>query len=248
MVTAKIATTIITDVEQIHAQQIITTSQAGANTIHQALDKGADFTTEANQQSTDEISNAQQGLPGKGGDQGWFPKDTDIVNTVPQEVMNAAWSLKDGEYSQPVQSGTTWYIVKVLERNPHMPLTDDQVTTKKNKLYNDWLTKAEQNSQISPASAQPPTPTSPPLLEPTVAPGPSTTPGASSPITGTTSPATGTITSTTTNTNTNTTGGVPSSSSGTAPTTQATSPPATRPPPPLTPPATGNTPAATASP
>ncbi len=43
MVTAKMATTIITDVEQIHAQQIITTSQAAANTIHQALDKGADF-------------------------------------------------------------------------------------------------------------------------------------------------------------------------------------------------------------
>ncbi len=246
MVTAKIATTIITDVEQIHAQQIITTSQAAANTIHQALDKGADFSDEANKQSTDEISNIQQGLPGKGGDQGWFPKDTDIVNTVPQEVMNAAWPLKDGEYSQPVQSGSTWFIIKVLERNAHMPLTADQVTTKKTKLYNDWLNKAELASQISPASAQAPTPTSPPLLEPTLPPGPSATPGASSPITGTTSPSTGTITSTTPNTNT--TGGISTPSTGTTPTPQAASPPATEASPPATPAATGNTPAATAAP
>src|SRR5260370_6549687 len=108
MVTAKFATTIITDVEQIHAQHIITTSQDAANTIHQALDKGADFSDEANKESSDQISNSASGASGNGGDLGWFPKDTDIATNVPQEVMNAAWPLKDGEYSQPEQSGSNW--------------------------------------------------------------------------------------------------------------------------------------------
>jgi hypothetical protein len=248
MVTAKIATTIITDVEQIHAQQIITTSQAAANTIRQALDKGADFSDEANKQSSDQISNIASGLPGNGGDLGWFPKDTNIVSNVPQEVMNAAWPLKDGEYSQPVQSGSNWYIIKVLERNAHMPLTQDQITTKKTKLYNDWFNKVWAASQISPASAQAPTPTAPLLVEPTLLPGSSATPGASSPITGTTSPATGTITSTTTTTTPNTTGAIATTSTGSTPTPQAASPPATEASPPTTPAATGNKPAATASP
>ena len=41
---------IITDVEQIHAQHILTTTKEGAEQIRQMLDKGADFTQLANEQ------------------------------------------------------------------------------------------------------------------------------------------------------------------------------------------------------
>ena len=166
----KMASTIITDVEQIHAEQIVTDTQDGANKIRQMLEQGADFATVANEQSKDQIQNAQQGTPGNGGDLGWFPQDTDISNLDAQFVAGA-WPLQVGELSQPVQSSFGWHIIKVLERNPHMPLTDDQVTTKKTKLYNDWFDKAKLNAQITPASAQAPTPTAPPLLEPSSGPG-----------------------------------------------------------------------------
>jgi hypothetical protein len=242
MVTDKIATTIITDVEQIHAQQIITTSQDAANKIKADLDKGTDFSEEANNQSSDQISNIASGVPGNGGDLGWFPDDTDLQTSVPKEVIDAAWPLQAGKYTDPVQSGSNWYIIKVLERNPHMPLTDAQVTTKKTALYNDWFNKAMLASQITPASAQAPTPTAPPVLEPTLPPAPSTTPGASSPITGTTSPATGTITSTTTTSNPSS--GAPGSGSTLTP--QAASPPGTAPPGTST--TTGSSPPASATP
>jgi parvulin-like peptidyl-prolyl isomerase len=219
----KMASTIITDVEQIHAEQIVTDTQDGANKIRQMLVGGADFATVANQQSKDQIQNIQQGTPGNGGDLGWFPKDTDISNLDAQFVAGA-WPLKAGELSQPVQSSFGWHIIKVLERNPHMPLSQDQITTKKTKLYNDWFDKAKLQAQISPASAQAPTPTAPPLVEPTLAPAPSAapgTPGASSPVTGTTT--TTTITPNSTG-STGGTGGTPAT--GSPPTATSQAPPA----------------------
>jgi parvulin-like peptidyl-prolyl isomerase len=226
----KMATTIITDVEQIHAEQIVTDTQDGANKIRQMLVQGADFATVANQQSKDQIQNAAQGTPGNGGDLGWFPKDSDISNLDAQFVAGA-WPLKAGELSQPVQSSFGWHIIKVLERNPHMPLTQDQISTKKTKLYTNWIDNAKRQSQISPASAQAPTPTAPPLVEPTLPPAPSATPGAggatpgaSSPATGTASSATGSISTTTTTTNTGSTGGPASSGSPPTPTQRLSAP------------------------
>jgi len=176
-ITDKFASTIITDVEQIHVQHILTDTKDGANQIRQKLDQGADFTQLANEQSSEQIQNLANGTPQNGGDLGWFPQDTDINNLVP-EFVAGAWPVKAGEYSQPVQSKFGWHIIKVIERNQHMPLTQTQVDTKKNKLYTDWFNKAKGAAVITPSSAQlQPTPTEPPLVEPTLAPAPSPTPG-----------------------------------------------------------------------
>jgi parvulin-like peptidyl-prolyl isomerase len=184
-VTDHFASTIITDVEQIHVQHILTDTQEGAVKIRQMLDAGADFTTLANEQSSEQIQNVQNGSPANGGDLGWFPQDTDINNLVP-EFVAGAWPVKAGEYSQPVQTSFGWHIIKVIERNPHMPLTQAQIDTKKNKLYSDWLAAAKTAAVITPSFAQQPTPTAPPLLEPTLPPVATATPGGSEPITGTT--------------------------------------------------------------
>jgi hypothetical protein len=170
------------------------------------LDKGADFTQLANEQSSEQITNAQNGSPLTGGDLGWFPQDTDINNLVP-EFVAGAWPVKAGEYSQPVQTSFGWHIIKVLERNPHMPLTQTQVDTKKTKLYNDWFTKVKGESQILPTFAQQqPTPTAPPLVEPTLPPASTPTPGVGAETPSASLPSTGTITTTTTTTNTNASG------------------------------------------
>jgi hypothetical protein len=166
-------------------QHILTDTQEGAVKIRQMLDAGADFTTLANEQSSEQIQNVANGSPANGGDVGWFPQDTDIYNLVP-EFVAGAWPVKAGEYSQPVQTSFGWHIIKVIERNPHMPLTQAQIDTKKNKLYSDWLAAAKTAAVITPSFAQQPTPTAPPLLEPTLPPVATATPGGSEPITGTT--------------------------------------------------------------
>jgi parvulin-like peptidyl-prolyl isomerase len=199
-VTEKFVSGIITDVEQIHVQHILTNTKEGALQIRQMLDQGADFTQLANEQSSEQLQNAQNGVAQTGGDLGWFPQDTDINNLVP-EFVAGAWPVKAGEYSQPVQTKFGWHIIKVIERDPHMPLTQTQVDTKKNKLYSDWLAKAKGEAIISPAFAQPqPTPTEPPLVEPTLPPASTPTPGGSS-------DSTGAITTTTNTTATTGTGG-----------------------------------------
>jgi parvulin-like peptidyl-prolyl isomerase len=187
------ATKVMTEVEQIHAQHILTDTKEGAEKLIAELDKGADFTELANTQSSEQLQNIQQGAAPNGGDLGWFPKEGS--NLVP-EFVNGAWPVPAGEYTKtPVQTTFGWHIIKVLERDPHRPLSQTQIDTQKQELYDEWFSGAKANMQISPAFAQQPTPTPPPLVEPTPPGGnptpttgaapPENTPAATQPVSGT---------------------------------------------------------------
>ncbi|HET9493585.1 MAG TPA: peptidylprolyl isomerase [Chloroflexia bacterium] len=187
------ATEVMTQVEQIHAQHILTDTPEGAQALIVQLNQGADFTELANTQSSEQLQNIQQGLQPNGGDLGWFPREGS--NLVP-EFVEGAWPVAEGEYTKtPVRTTFGYHIIKVVERDPARPLSETQIETQRQQLYSDWFTEAKSKAQITPAFAQQPTPTPPPLVEPTpqggnptatTAPAPAEgTPAATQPVTGT---------------------------------------------------------------
>ncbi|MEO8288001.1 MAG: peptidylprolyl isomerase [Chloroflexota bacterium] len=208
-VTEKLAATgIVTEVEQIHAQHILTDTKEGALKIRQMLDNGADFTQLAVDMSSD--TSAKQ----NGGDVGWFPREG---SSLVKEFVEGAFATETGKYSQPVYSQFGYHIIKVLERDPKRPLTQEEIDAAKTKLYDDWFLKAKAASTITPVFAQQqPTPTTPPLVEPTPPPAETPTPGA-----GEATPGASTLATDTTGTQTGTATGVTPT---TAPATERNTP------------------------
>jgi parvulin-like peptidyl-prolyl isomerase len=189
-VVEKFASTIITQVEQIHAQHILTDTEEGARKIVAMLDAGADFTRTANEQSSEQISNRQSGAQPNGGDLGWFPKEG---SNLVKEFVDAAFQVETGKYNrEPAKTQFGYHIIKVLERDPKRPLSDADIETRKNQLYQDWFDQAKASSTITTkVEGAAPVATQPPITEPTALPltlvpaSPEATPGSG----GTPSPA-----------------------------------------------------------
>ena len=143
------------------------------------------------EQSSDTASNAQVGV------YEWFPReDSGYV----EPFAEASFKTPVGTYSEPVQTEFGYHIIKVLGKEVRA-LTQTQIDTKKQKLYDDWFQEAKRAATISPASFQAPTPTPPPLVEPTTPPSTNptltatpaqtgATPGASQPVSDTNTGAT----------------------------------------------------------
>lgn len=184
------ATGIITQVEQIHAQHILTTTKEGAEKLRQQLLAGADFTTLANTESKEQLDAIAQGQLPTGGDLGWFPKeDSGLVETF----VEGAWPVQVGQISEPVETTFGWHIIKVLERDPKRELPADKVDAKKTKTYDDWFAKVvSECEEITPRPTPTPAPPTPAVVEPT------TPPVAASPQITTTVTVTGTQSLTTT--------------------------------------------------
>jgi len=163
------ATTVMTEVEQINAQHILTDTEEGAKSLIARLDKGEDFTLLANTQSSEQLNNQQRGQTPSGGNLGWFPREG---SSLVKEFVEGAWPVQAGKYSQPVKSEFGWHIIKVLERDPKRPLEESQIETLKTKAFDDWFQKAKDAANIVPKPT--PTaviPTQPAIIEPTAVPG-----------------------------------------------------------------------------
>ncbi|HEY0069165.1 MAG TPA: peptidylprolyl isomerase [Chloroflexia bacterium] len=206
------ASQIMTQVEQIHAQHILTTTKEGAEKLRQQLLSGADFTTLANTESSEQLDAIAQGRLPNGGDLGWFPREN---SGLIKEFVEGAWPVQVGQVSGPVQTSFGWHIIKVLERNPKRELSADIIAQVKTKTYDDWFAKiVSEASVIEPKPTPTPAPPTAGVIEPTtppIAPSPqvtttvtvtgtqttlpATTPAAGTPTTGTgTTPAAGTPT------------------------------------------------------
>lgn len=59
----------------------------------------------------------------------------------------AAFSLKPGEYSQPISSPLGWHIVKVNERGMR-ELNEYQLQTQQQQAYSDWLSEATNSEGV----------------------------------------------------------------------------------------------------
>ena len=115
--------------EQVHAREMLVTSQTTAEAVLAQLQAGADFATLAIQYSRDLSSRAG------GGDLGWFPRG---VLTVP-EVEQAAFALQPGQTSAIIHSALGYHIVQVLERDPQHPLSPAARQALRAAAFSTWL-------------------------------------------------------------------------------------------------------------
>jgi len=136
----KVSNAITSDIthqqEQVWARHILVADQATAQTIYSQLVNGADFGSLAANNSLD------SGTKAKGGDLGWFGKGAMLA---PFEA--AAFGLKIGEISQPVQTTAGWHIIQVLGHEVR-PLTDTEYQTAVTNAMNTWLQAQHKTSKI----------------------------------------------------------------------------------------------------
>ena len=92
---------------QVRARHILVKTEAEANSIEDQLHKGVDFAALAKQYSTD------PGSKDKGGELGWFGPG----QMVPA-FQKAAFALKPGQISPPVQTPFGWHVIQVEEVKP----------------------------------------------------------------------------------------------------------------------------------
>lgn len=122
--------------EQVWARQILVADEATAKQVEERLAKGEDFAAIAKEVSTD------TGSAQNGGDLGWFGKGA----MVP-EFETAAFSLKVGEISQPVQSQFGYHIIQVLAHE-NVPLDANGYEQARQTAFADWLTKARDEYKV----------------------------------------------------------------------------------------------------
>lgn len=179
-VTDKVGATVMTTTEAIHAQHILTDTEAGAQKIITMLNQGEDFTKLANVQSSEQITRTAQHQPTNGGDLGWFSRDGTLLDgsgsTLDAQFVDGAWPVPAGQYTKtPVHTQFGWHVIKVIERNQHFALSDTEIQTLKDKAYTDWFNKAKDSMsasiKYSDKVPQPtPVPTQPAIAPPTAAP------------------------------------------------------------------------------
>jgi peptidyl-prolyl cis-trans isomerase C len=100
--------------EEIHARHILVATEAEAKEVKERLMKGEDFATVAKEKSKDPSA--------EGGDLGFFSRGQML-----KPFEDAAFALKVGEISDPVQTQFGWHIIKVEEKRTRPLPTFDQV-------------------------------------------------------------------------------------------------------------------------
>lgn len=119
--------------EQLWARHILLADEASAKAVLERLKAGEDFGALAAELSQD------PGSGSKGGDLGWFSKGAMVA-----PFEEAAFKLKPGEISDPVQSDFGYHIIQVIARQER-PFSADQYEAKRNQVFQDWLTKAKED-------------------------------------------------------------------------------------------------------
>jgi peptidyl-prolyl cis-trans isomerase D len=122
--------------DQVWIRHIVVADQNTANEVKSKLDSGADWFSVSNQYTTDQVNKS------KGGDMGWLPKDQ-----LEQAVADAAFSMKVGEISQPIQTSAGWEVIQLLGHEQR-PLTESEYTSLQNTQFQDWLTKQKDAAKV----------------------------------------------------------------------------------------------------
>jgi len=102
--------------EEVDARHILVETEAKANEVLEKVGKGEDFTALAALYSNDPGSKAD------GGKLGYFSKGQMV-----KEFEDAAFALKKGEVSKPVQSKFGWHVIKLEDRRTRPLPTFEEV-------------------------------------------------------------------------------------------------------------------------
>ncbi|MEO6015028.1 MAG: peptidylprolyl isomerase [Devosia sp.] len=103
--------------DEVHARHILVTSEDDAKAIKAELDGGADFATLAKTKSI------EPGAAQSGGDLGYFK-----AAMMVKPFADAAFAMKVGEVSNPIQTQFGWHIIKVEDRRPAAKPTLEELT------------------------------------------------------------------------------------------------------------------------
>jgi parvulin-like peptidyl-prolyl isomerase len=111
------------DQEMVWVRHMLVTTEEEALTILDKLDNGEDFASLAAEFSTDTANSFN------GGDLGWT-----YQGQMVSEFEKAAWSLKIGEISEPVQTQYGFHIIQVLGREIR-PMDENTFSGYKNTIF-----------------------------------------------------------------------------------------------------------------
>ena len=102
--------------DEVRARHILVKTKEEAEAIEKALAQGADFAKLAKEKSLDPGSRLQ------GGDLGYFSRGQMV-----KPFEEAAFALKKGEISPPVQTQFGWHIIKLEDRRKQKPPSFDEM-------------------------------------------------------------------------------------------------------------------------
>jgi parvulin-like peptidyl-prolyl isomerase len=121
--------------DQVYLAEIVVADEATAKSVRAQIVAGASFFAVAKQVSLDAASKANGGVIG------WIAE-----GTPPSEMEKAAFAMKSGEISQPIQTSlTTWVIILLMDKGSQ-PIAADKYASQQQAYYQQWL----QNAQNTP--------------------------------------------------------------------------------------------------
>ena len=149
--------------QQAHLSHILVATQELAQQLYGQAIGGASFEALARANSTDTLTSPT------GGDLGWVTRDE--INPA---SADAAFALKPGQVTEPIQTPYGWEIIRVDDVNPDQPLSDTQFENARKKAVDTWVAQQRNATKIKTDYTQTPTPTpdafAPPAGAPTVPP------------------------------------------------------------------------------
>jgi parvulin-like peptidyl-prolyl isomerase len=125
--------------EHVHTYHILVNDEETAVEVLEKLKAGERFADLVAQYSEDEDSKE------KGGELGWLAKDQVGIST---EVVEAAFALQPGEFSDVVETYLGYHIVTVDERQADYPLDEATLASRKGQAIDNWLTQARETATI----------------------------------------------------------------------------------------------------
>lgn len=113
--------------EQVWARHILVATEAEAQDVLARLDAGEDWSAIAADVSTDTSNSALSG------DLGWFNRERMV-----DPFAEAAFSLRVGQTSDPVQTDFGWHIIRVLGHQ-EQPVSEEDFNQRVYAVLNDYL-------------------------------------------------------------------------------------------------------------